>query len=198
MTNKNLNRLNNMLGRELGRNVRGESRYQWAWAPDLRWQMFTDRYDYKADPESGLIIPQPVYEERLLCPDLGQQWVMVLWQEPTSESEWRMMFGNRLEWPRSGTYIPCTARSGYVCLDSGIDPDERITQVFIDQVRIELNKRYVDRIQESERAQEKKERETDRILQDRIDDLVGPFMSVPGKRGYHVSFPDPKQQNSAA
>ncbi len=189
MTNKELDRHNHLLARELGYNPYGEGIYQWHWSENLLHPMRKQgEYDYKADPETGIIQALPVYELRKLCPHLNRQWVLCMWMPVPSEEEWRRQFGSNLEWPRRGYLAPTN-----VDLPEGQQPTDLIhgrtwTELIIGMYQEHRKKRFIDHLLDGEKIVESRERDKDNVRSDMIDDMLLPFGHVPGRKD-HVSLP---------
>src|SRR5690349_10640414 len=120
-----LEKLNDIFGRELGRTESGRPNYAWLWSEDSRLKhgmRVPDKYEFKADPETGILAAQPVYETRKLCMTANNVWVLCHWIESPSQDEWIRLFGYRLEWPKGGQYWPTNVK-----LDPGETPDANFT-----------------------------------------------------------------------
>src|SRR5689334_10159649 len=103
MVNRKLERCNALLARELGQDS-ARPLYQWRWSEDLtvKMQKKDQPFEYRANRETGLIEPVPVYETRRMCPLLKNQWVLCRWLQTPSEQEWVALFGRVVPWPGGG------------------------------------------------------------------------------------------------
>jgi hypothetical protein len=196
-----LNRLNDLLGRELGRNPFGEPLYSWAWADDLRHHMrqidpVTQNliFDYRCqcglnkivhEPTCNLTAPVPRWIERRMCPQLHQQYVAVLWQSCGSEDQWLREFGGRLRYEPRGYRLPTNA-----CLGPGEEPDKHVTWDLIHKVRRDRKKSIKDWIDEYDEAMALKERRDESRLDAMISDAITAFGNAkPGARSGGISLP---------
>lgn len=179
---RRINKLNDLIGRELGRTPFGQPIYRWDYSENLYHWMRADGYDYEAEP-SGLLVARPRYERRRLALHLHDQWVICMWEAPMPEDQWRTEHGYKLEWPKQGEYYPTN-----VDLDPGMEPNETFTDVFIGCVKEQRKKRLIDFYEEAERAADARENAGDSELDAFLRDAMPAFVHVPGKKD-HVSIP---------
>lgn len=184
MTDKTISRLNDVLGRELGRNQYGESKYRWVHSesPELLHPMRVEGYDYKAN-EQGLIVAAPKYQLRKKCLLLNDQWVICRWVAPTSEDEWRRLYGYSLEWPSRGELAPTN-----VDMAPGMVPTEADNARAIFCIRQMLDTRVAAQMAALKDAEAKKETKRKQDDYDRIREELTTYDHVPGMKGA-VSYP---------
>ncbi len=179
-------KLNTRLGQELGRTVDGHPKYRWMWSEDPRLMhpmRVPEKYDFVANPETGIIAAQPVYALRKMCVSASQQWVLCHWIDSPPEAEWRKHFGYSLEWPKGGQYYPTT-----VALDPGVEPCLILTQTVIDGVRKELGVKGEELERKAEEAAQQKETARKSRLYDRIRDDLPTYDHIAGVKD-QVSYP---------
>jgi hypothetical protein len=179
-------RLNDRLGADLGRNPKGQPLYRWMYSEDealLHPMRVPGEYDFKADPETGIILAHPVYKLRKLCVNLDKQWVLCHWMPSPSEDEWRRQFGYWLEWPKGGMYYPTN-----VDLDPGVVPCERINLAAITSIRQHRLKSPVDAAIEARDAINERERKEKADLFDEIRNDCTTYDHVPGRKD-SVNYP---------
>jgi hypothetical protein len=198
----NIDKLNELLGAELGCNPFGAPLYLWAWTEDLThfMQKIDQRtgqpvFDYECQCGtnlmvhgatcSGLVRAVPIYIPRKLCPTLKEQWVAVVWSSCGTPEEWFREFGTRLRYDPRGYRVPTNA-----CLDHGADPDRAVTWDLIHKVRAQRKKTYAEWLQETEDAIALKERRDESTLDSMISDACTAFGNAkPGARMGGVSLP---------
>jgi hypothetical protein len=177
--------LNQELGRVLGRTADGQPLYKWIHSEDqaLLHPMWTGEFDYKANEQSGLILPTPIFTLRKMCLTAEDQWVLCHWIDSPPEHEWRQIFGCSMEWPKGGQYYPTN-----VILDPGAWPERSITQTAIECINLNRNKtaRQVER--EATEAMDKRERDDKQRLYEEIREECTTYDHVPGARD-QVSYP---------
>ena len=181
---RELNRLNDRLGEELGRNIKGEPKYSWRWSEDLFHEMrIPNQWEYQGDPRTGLIQAIPVYKKRRMAWHLDKQWVLCLRCDPLAESEWRARFGDRVLWPKNGYYFPLNVE-----LEPGVQPDMQTTMCAIGLFRDQAKKTRVDLEDEAAKSEEYRERSNRNRIRDQLIDRCTAFANVPGDRGGHVEL----------
>jgi hypothetical protein len=184
LPDRELSRLNDLLGAELGRNPYGEPLYRWDYADDLmHWRRKGAAYNMVQIPGSPLILAEPEYEQVRLCPWLSEQYALTLWTAPSPEAQWRATFGDKLLWPRRGYYMPTN-----IALDREEAPTIPITWEVIDTIRKQRQKTFADHVADGERALDYEERAKAAEARDAVADAMTAFGNVPGKRGGHVAF----------
>jgi len=184
---------NQLLGQELGRNPHGVSRYLWrfseSWVRSKRafhatWnEELIPEFDYAANPDTGIIEAKPKYIKEKVCLELTNQYVMSLWLPTEGFHEWRMHYGDALEWPKHGDWWPVSHPMGVVSLDIGVVPTTDITWEFIHQVRKDKAElaEYEARKEAAEVSRDKAE--TDRLVST-IMDVMPVYFGVPGSRSF--------------
>lgn len=139
-------RMNEMFGRELGRTADGQPCRAWLWSEDLMRPMRviakTDEglcYCYKqyaANPEfPNILTTEPLFEVVKLCPNLHDRYVLCVWMESPSYEEWHRLWGDTLEWPKGGEYFPVGGRGGEACLQENEIPTVHHTWQVIHWIR---------------------------------------------------------------
>ncbi len=197
--NIKIRRLNERLAQDLGRTALGHGLYKWQWSehPSMQHPMRKMRadgevvYDFVADPQSGLINAQPVYELRKMCLTAQDQWVLCHWIDSPSEDEWRRLFGYRLEWPRNGQYYPTT-----VMLDPGVEPCIALTQAAIDGIRQHRSISAAEDTRRAEEALEKRDAASKANLYDRIRNDLPTYDHIEGTKDA-ISYPSWGKENNA-
>jgi hypothetical protein len=184
-----VSRLNQELGRTLGRTADNHPLYAWIHSEDARLlhPMWTGEFDYKANSDTGLILPEAVYALRKMCLTAVDQWVLCHWIDSPSESEWRRQFGCALEWPRGGQYYPTN-----VSLDPGAWPDRAINQEAIECISRNRSKTPRQVAQEAEAAIDKGELQEKERLYETIREACTTYDHVPGVKD-QVSYPTPEK-----
>jgi hypothetical protein len=181
---KEVRELNKRLGDSLGRNPFGEPLYMWFHSESwFHWMRDISGYREVKKP-SGIYAMEPIYVERKMCPNMNDMWVVGHWHDPGDENSWNKNYGSDALFPRRGYYTPSSA-----CQVPGQLPTQTQTDDLIWMVRKQRAKTQADVYQEGVDAVEAKERSNDSKRKDIIGDAMTAFMSVPGKRGGHVSFP---------
>ena len=201
LSERQLDRLNELLGQELGRNPFGAPLYEWRWSESLFHRMLKiDRatgkpvFDYRCvcglnvlihQPHCRLTVAVPCYIPRKMAPQLKDQWVAVVWSAPGTREEWLREFGTRLEYPPQGYRVPTNA-----CLEPNVDPDAAVTWELIHKIREQRKKTFRQWIEESEDALALKERRDDSRLDAMISDACTAFGNAkPGARMGGISLP---------
>jgi len=180
MSEKLIKEHNDLLRRELGTNPSGDALYRWERAGELTYLRDEGKYDYKADPNTGLVVPEKILKPMKMCPHLDdKQWVLMFWT-PNTPAHW-FQFGKSMY--------------GFsnVDLDLGVCPwtyhrGLTFTDHIIGSLKEQRKKTYADFIAESEARIEYKEKQQIARNKDMIADAFTAYYNVPGKRGHHVSF----------
>jgi hypothetical protein len=193
--NNSILKLNTRLAADLGRVATGQGLYKWQWSEDPCMQhpmRVQGEYEYKANPETGIIAAGPVYTLRKMCLTADHQWVLCHWIEVPSESEWRKLFGYNLEWPRNGQYYPTT-----VVLDPGVEPCIELTQTAIDCIRQQRNVSPAEVERRAAETIEKKDARNKVQLYDRIRNDLPTYDHVEGAKDA-ISYPSwgTKEENA--
>jgi len=183
-------RLNNELGRVLGRTEDGHPLYAWIHSEDTRLlhPMWTGQFDYKADPQSGILRAEPIYTLRKMCLAAENQWVLCHYIASPSEEEWREQFGCSLEWPRKGQYYPTS-----VSLDPGAWPEQAINQAAIESINENRSKTPREVADDAAAALDKGEREEKERLYETIREACTTYDHVPGRHD-QVSYPNQQKE----
>jgi hypothetical protein len=185
MTN-DIRKLNTRLAQDLGRVATGQGLYKWVWSEDpsmLHPMRIVGKFDYKAEPDTGLIVAWPVYALRKMCLVADHQWILCHFIESPSESEWRKHFGYSLEWPRVGQYYPTT-----VVLDPGMEPCIELTTAAIDEIRKQRSVTPEEVERRATETIEKKEARSKANMYDRIRNDLTTYDHVEGTKD-SISYP---------
>jgi hypothetical protein len=183
-------RLNDELGRVLGRTEDGQPLYSWIHSEDARLlhPMWTGQFDYKADMQSGLLRAEPIYILRKMCLAAENQWVLCHYLASPSEEEWREQFGCSLEWPRKGQYYPTS-----VSLDPGAWPEASINQAAIESINQNRSQTPREVADACATAMDKGEREEKERLYETIREACTTYDHVPGHCD-QVSYPNTQEK----
>ncbi len=185
MTPKTLKKLNRILSDALGLvpfQYGHQPRYKWTWSPELIFPIRNAQPGFKRSL-GGIWLPAEsgYREERQIDDD---QWVVAMWKEPPTPSEWRREFGTTIPYPGNGRYY-ATNVMGPV----GTEPNEEITHEVAHRFKDAKQKPDNVVLAEWEVARERKEK----ALDDRADAAIGEHFSdyglhVRGKRSGDTSF----------
>jgi len=178
-------RLNELLRTELGENPR----YSWRHSATLMRVMEAvdadgrPEYETYWDPDSLLFKTKRIMRLRPLCPDLQHQWVLCALVKMTEEQ-------GRLAGTGEYAWIPVRDdRTSEPCaLPTGIQPDQNITAIFIEQMRAERVQTPSEKVEAFAEAQARFEKQHEARCFDAIRDAGTAFYQVPGKKG-SASFP---------
>ncbi len=210
-TNKEVQRQNAILKRELGEAPNGDARFKWIYSEDIIREMVTGEFDYVCQCGvnrrvhsarcSEIVTPRVKTVQRKQYRDLDRQWVLCYWKPPPDREAWKRAFGGLDTYPSRGGYWaveyngpvePGTFKK-YISMKPECLPTTRITEGFIGAFR-NAKGRYAEEA-EFARSMQRKEQQARDDRRDEIKDIIGPFpQGISGKRGYGVSLPDPKSQ----
>jgi hypothetical protein len=183
---KIVTKLNDRLGRSLGRNPHGEPLYKWVYADDwFHWMRDISGYK-EVRKLSGVISMEPIYKQRRMCPTLHDVWVVAHWHAPESELSWRIKYGSDALWSGQGYWSPVNAWS-----EIGQLPTDSLTDRFIEIVSKRRAMTAQEVYDEGVREVDAIERSQDNLRADIIDDACTAFGAIPGSRAGGVSFPLP-------
>ncbi len=179
-------KLNDLIRQELG-----QPQHSWVWSEDLTVSMrVPDKYEHKADPDSGLLILMPIFAVRRQLPFHAMRWVFCV-KGYVPEAEWLNSIGTRMEYPANGMWQVIGTPTGPMCLNQGETPNEDLTWGAIRAIRQErlvtaatFKNVLDDRIEKREQT----ERGT---MFDRCRDAMTP--SIPGKKA-NISYPSPSRK----
>lgn len=67
-------------------------------------------WDYKSDPETGFILPVPIYVKFPMLPQHKNNWVLCRYHEADQEVSFNQQFGAKMQYPAGGLWQPieCT------------------------------------------------------------------------------------------
>lgn len=212
-TNREVERLNKHLKRELGEAPNGDARFKWIYSEDLIRDMVTGEFDYVCGCGvnvrvhsalcSGVVAPRVQTKKRKLYFDLNRQWVLCYWKPPPDRATWERAFGNTVTYPSRGSYwavhyngpVEAGTFKKYISMKPECLPTMKITDAFIGAYRKSLEKSQREQDAEALEAMQREERRVREERREAILDIMGPFpQGITGKRGHGVSLPDPKQQ----
>ena len=197
-------RLNDLLGRELGRNPYGEPIFVWSWSEDLMWPAYkTGKMTTKAvsapiigtDQVETVEMTVPEYRQDRMCARLKDQWVITKWNPPESLERWQSTFPGA-DWPARGYRIHTNASLPRFPGGPTL-PNTGDTEFFIQTMREQRSMSFEDRLADMQRAADMKDLVERNALEDELRDMVPAFVNGrPGKRGGYVSTPFSKQDST--
>lgn len=203
LTPKQLARLDNLFGRELGFNKFGEPRYRWKWSETFLHNMVLEGKQewirkelppegveipgpgFELNTGIGLYIPRPTTQVRKMCPWLQEQWIIAMWYW-SPRDEWIKSFGSILEWPHRGFYMYVDGTD----LPKGVEPTTHITSDFCGAMKHQQTKTVADLEAEVEAGMARQERHIDNHIDDVLSDATTAFGAAkPGTRSGGISIP---------
>lgn len=177
---------NNLLRSELGSNP------LWAWkqASKLFFRVqkllpsetaasgMEPQYDYKVNPETGLVELKPIYVDMPMLPLRMGCWVLARYVEANQEFAFKQKFGDRVEYPAGGIWQPIDVTA----LRPGITPKRMDTWNMIHAVRANniAVREYFDHAEEKQDKQRVADRNN---FIDRCRDRFTVGMEIPGTKG---------------
>ena len=193
-------KLNELLGRELGRNPLNEPVYRWAFSEDLYWPTHATGRTVKKKiqvplfGEGGTLattteIVVPEYRRDRMCHKLHKQWLITKWCAPEELDRWTEIFP-QADYPSRGYYINTDYYRSPENPPSLID-----TEFFIRQMKDQRSMKFKDRLEQFESERDRKERSAHNEVEDELQDMV-PAMAnpQPGTRSWNVSFPSTQKE----
>jgi len=171
--------MNILLRQELGQPV-----YSWQWSEDVVVLMrdVTLGYEYKADPETGIIGAKAKYIQRpVTWPKVFDRWILCK-KIYTPQREWLKKFAGALLWPENGEWHPCESPLGYVALGENEAPGPNQTWRAIQIIRESRSVTAADFLNNLEAAEDKRERDANNMRRDMIRDKLPAFGGVPGQK----------------
>lgn len=183
MTKSTLRRLNRILGDRLGfapSQYGVKPRYAWHWAPELLFPVPLERRPVRS--AGGIWTFKMEYA---LVHQLDEpRWVVALWREPPSPSEWRRLHSDDLPYPGNGTYYLTSEM-----LKEHVEPDEEITNFIAAKIIDHNGKTRSELIDEIDRMGAAKEKEIDTLTDDLIaESQSGYGYHIPGVKSSDTSF----------
>ncbi len=174
-------KLNDLLRQELG-----FPQHAWIWSEDLTVSMrVPDKYEHKADPETGLLILLPVFTTRRQLPFHAMRWVMCT-KGFVDERTWLDSIGTRMEYPANGMWQVIGTPTGPMCLNQGEVPTLDLTWAAIRSVRQERGITMADFRHRTEAQVDKRDSAGGIALRELVKDTI--TKTVPGTKG-SVSYP---------
>lgn len=186
----NIERFNKRLGEAIGLNPHGEPHYKWfdtnVWE---HWMKIIGEMRQEVSP-AGLIVMQPVYRKRLMCPALPDRWIIGHWHEPEPEYLWRQKYGTDQLWPARGYYV----QTNFWCPNIGQEPTYTDNERFIMLARRHRGMTAQEDTDQHVAGMAYEEKQRDNAVDDFLDNLLPTFSHVPGIRGGNVSYPSVETQ----
>jgi hypothetical protein len=184
-----IEQLNNLLGRELGRTLYGEPKYKWQFSDELFWPAYATGKFVDARTPAGLVVMQKEYRQDRMSQKLDHQWVVTKWCSPESLDRWQQNFPSA-PYPGKGYYIHTNAS-----LDPWQAPTQDDTEHFIRCIREQTSMSYGQRLRDMEAADDREELAVENETMDFARDCVPAFVNeAPGKRGGSVSMPSTSRE----
>ncbi len=171
--------MNTLLRQELGQPV-----YSWQWSEDVVVLMrdVTLGFEYKADPDTGVIAAQAKYIQRpVTWPKVFDRWILCK-KIYTSQREWLKKFAGVMLWPENGEWHPCESPLGYVALDPNEAPSLSRTWRAIQIIRESRSVTAADFLNNLDAVEDKRERDANNLRRDMIRDKLPAFGGVPGQK----------------
>jgi len=177
-TNKRIERLNDLLGSELGRNPYGEPIFRWQYSEDLFWPTKKST-EYK---ETGALwLPVAVMTKERMT-NKRHQWLLARWFPPEDLPEWENLFPGA-PYPARGYYIHTNA-----AIPEGDEPNIQDTERLIGGLRHQMSRRAADVCQSFIDAEVKDEVSREKVIRDAVRDSFTAFLNPkPGARGGDTS-----------
>jgi hypothetical protein len=178
----NIDKLNDLLGRELGRNPYGEPNYQWDWSETLFWPSYATGRIIDKQTDGGLWIMEREYRKDRMCAKLFNSWLVTKWAKPEELTRWQSIFPDA-DYPARGFRIHTNAS-----LPPWQKPTLDDTEHFIKCIREQTSMTYAARLADMLADQDRKDAAKDREIDDMVTNEFTAFMNVnPGKRGGNIS-----------
>jgi len=177
---KQVQRCNDLFRKEL---TDPKHKFSWQYADNLTISMRllhsdgTPKWDYKANPLTGLIEPVALYAQRRIAPKISGSYVVAKFVPPCTEAEHRAQFGHMLEWPKHGIWRPMTLTA----LKPGVVPTIDGTWRVIRMIR-EQQATIDAMIAAMETEEERLNQQNFHNRKDQIKDLLPAFGNNPGKK----------------
>jgi hypothetical protein len=205
MTETELNRLNDIMRRDLPATPSGDAQFRWSHTSKLFYfkqvgteeRLFCGIPDkrFKSGYRGGIWAVLPKYERFCWADRIGLGWVIAQWTMPMkvddegkrvviSEKAWERDFGNKFPYPHKGQFQPIEN----TLLPNGMEPDEQITRFAIHCAQEQIDAGYLEIYADEQAAVDKELAAQKAEMRDCITDLFPAFDNIPGKK-YHVSFP---------
>lgn len=209
-----IDRLNQLLGQELGFTVNNDPKYAWFWSEDLmrpkriyaktdgEYQLSyvrTERRVLCHDGLPGLVgrtyqktisIMEPYYEVQKLLPNVQHSFVLCIWIEGQTFQEWRKQFDDTMEWPKGGEYFPVSAPGHTAYLVQGQIPTRDQTWQVIRWVREDKDKAltYLQALDTYLDNDKKRIKFEQNRAMHTLDDLLPAWDNIPGRRSGPIEF----------
>jgi len=178
-----IDKLNELLGREIGRNTYGEPIFKWVFLPTLLHKRYNVGKDDWAKRPSGVWVPEPTFRDVQAFPHLGDRWGICKWQFVPKDT-WDQIYGSRTVWPPRGYYFPTD-----VIMKPGFRPDMTWTEYWIGQIRLTMSKSAKEFEEKLEHDMKAEDDYQFRTMYDAILDACTAFGNKPGSRSGGVSLP---------
>lgn len=193
MSSNNIEKLNELLGQEIGRTPLGDPLYKWEWSDDLLWPAYATGRNTTRNAPAPIIGSDEVENVPMTVPEYKSDrqtikrgiWMVTKWFS-TAEllaMNWTQQFP-QAEYPSRGWRIFTDWYNA-----PGVLPSLNDTRILIYALRDQLGLTEKQLGDEMAVEDEKRRKEAERPVDDCILDCVPAFVNGrPGKRGGHVSF----------
>lgn len=196
---KEVRKLNELLGAELGMTSSGEPRFAWFWSEDLirpkrvyarTAEGVSPSYrTFAPDPEHPTILTtEPLYVTEKLCLNIVNSYILCVWIASPSFEEWRMLWGDTLEWPKGGEYFPVSGPRGEAKLDPEEMPTLDQTLQLIAWRKRDASHAAADLLEYYTGAEKRRTRDDKNRLRAELDNLLPAYDNVPGSNSYPFWF----------
>ncbi len=143
--------------------------------------------------DAGLYMPLKDYELGYQAPDpRDNYWLIAKWLEPGDEATWNEKY-KHVGFPALG-YFTCFQPFKDIQTPDGriaaFTPTEEHTAFLVDHIKYQMEMKPAEHWEQIVKHYERKDRQMEITIQDMLDDAL--HMSVPGKRGGLVSYPQTK------
>lgn len=180
---KEIQKLNEWIGQELGITPYGDPLYKWEWSNDVMWPAFATGKFKQHSTEGGLLVMANEYVQ-LPQTDKRDCWMVTKWFGPDDLPDWESQFPGA-PYPSRGFRIFTDWYN-----DPGKNPSFEDTQKLIWALRSQRDMTQKELEADMEAEMSKKERAESSIADDAIEDCIPAFVNpTPGKRGGDVSIP---------
>lgn len=180
---KSIAALNDLLGRELGRNPYNTPVYQWDFSEDLFWPSYATGQMVETKSPGGIILLQKEYRRDRMSHKLHHQWVITKWIPADSLPDWNRNFPGA-DYPAQGYRIHTN-----MSLERGRIPTLRDTERAIACVKEATSMSFLARMRDMEDEQDRTDRSKQNEMYDEVRDSFTAFLNpCPGKRGGFISF----------
>jgi hypothetical protein len=191
-----IEKLNQLLHKELGSNPFGGPLFKWGYSEDLKWPQKRLGYNWKASPEGVILMPSPI-SSRMRMTSKKNQWMICAWhsRDELGMCQYRDFFDHEL--PADGYYIHTNG-----ALKPGALPDMICTEWAIRCIKKQRSPhlggteetRSKNLVYEWERQQDAEDKSAMSAADSIVDDALPAFMNIPGSRSTNVSVFSSKKE----